>query len=289
MCESAPVTQVAFVTGASRGIGKAIAVHLARAGFDVAISARTVKEGEQREHSSTVKRSDTRPMPGSLESTAALVTAEGREALMVPADLTRRSTLAPVIETVLRRWGRVDVLVNNGRYIGPGHMDAFMDTPVELFEMHLEANVLAPLVLTKLVVPGMLERGDGMIVNITSGVVHMDPRALPGQGGWGLAYPLSKAALHKAAGCLHAELAENGIRAYNVDPGFVATERMALDKSLGFDADAGAPPDVVGAAVAWLATQPEARELAGTTVHAQPLAAEKGLVPGFTGAVANPG
>ena len=281
--------RVAFVTGASRGIGKAIAVHLARAGFDVAVSARTVEEGEQREHSSTVKKSDTRPMPGSLASTAELIENEGQQALMVPADLTVRPSLETAVAAVLDRWGRIDVLVNNGRYIGPGHMDVFLDTPIELFEKHLEANVLSPLVLAKLVLPGMLERGEGMIANVTSGVVHMDPRALPGQGGWGLAYPLSKAALHKAVGSWHVELGDKGIRTYNVDPGFVATERMALDKDLGFDAAAGAPPDVVGAAVAWLATDPAADALAGTTVHAQQLTAEKGLVPGFTGAVANPG
>ena len=58
--------RIAFVTGASRGIGKGIAVHLARAGFDVAITARTVEEGESREHSSTAKESDTTPLPGSL-------------------------------------------------------------------------------------------------------------------------------------------------------------------------------------------------------------------------------
>ena len=69
--------QVAFVTGASRGIGKATAVELAKAGFDVAIMARTVEEGEAREHSSTLKASDTSPLPGSLVSTAALVRDDG--------------------------------------------------------------------------------------------------------------------------------------------------------------------------------------------------------------------
>jgi len=63
----------AFVTGASRGIGKAIAVHLARAGFDIAITARTLQDGEGREHSSTLARSDTSPLPGSLTSTSKLV------------------------------------------------------------------------------------------------------------------------------------------------------------------------------------------------------------------------
>jgi len=282
-------TKVGLVTGASRGIGKAIAVHLARAGFDVAVSARTVVEGEEREHSSTIKKSDTRPLPGSLESTAALIAEEGRRALAVPADLTERATLVAAVEQVLGEWGRIDLLVNNGRYIGPGHMDVFLDTPIELFEKHLEANVIGPLVLTKLVLPGMLERGEGIIVNVTTGAVHMDPRALPGSGGWGLAYPLSKAALHKVVGSLHVELSGRGIRAYNVDPGFVATERMALDKGLGFDAAAAAPPDVVGAAVAWLATDPDAIGLAGTTLQAQQLTADKGLVPGFAAPVRNPG
>src|SRR5258705_3794321 len=87
--------KVALVTGASRGIGKAIAVHLARAGFDVAVSARTLHEGEAREHSSTLARSDVTPLPGSLDETAALVDAEGRRALKVVMDLTGRSTLGP--------------------------------------------------------------------------------------------------------------------------------------------------------------------------------------------------
>src|SRR5690242_15347048 len=113
---------VAFVTGASRGIGKAIALELAAAGYDVAITARTVHEGEAREHSSTLRRSDTRPLPGSLASTAAEVEARGRRALVLPADLLDHPSLVLAGEAVLREWGRVDVLVNNGRYIGPGHM-----------------------------------------------------------------------------------------------------------------------------------------------------------------------
>src|ERR1700720_4197112 len=160
--------KVALVTGASRGIGKVCAQWLARAGYEVAILARTVHEGEEREHSSTLKRSDTSPLPGSLDSTAALVRATGRRCLALPADLLDHPSLVHAVATVLEEWGRVDVLVNNGRYIGPGHMDRFMDTPVDIIGKHLEANVLAPLHLIKLMVPSMQRHGGGRVINLTS-------------------------------------------------------------------------------------------------------------------------
>ena len=92
--------RVAFVTGASRGIGKAVAVHLARAGYDVAILARTRNEGEAREHSSTIARSDTSPLPGSLATTAASIRAEGRDALVLAGDLLERASLGAATATV---------------------------------------------------------------------------------------------------------------------------------------------------------------------------------------------
>src|SRR3954453_19253071 len=188
---------VAFVTGASRGIGKAIAVHLAKAGYDIALAARTVHEGEAREHSSTVKRSDTTPLRGSLDSSASLVEAEGRQALSVFLDITDRTTLGSSVTTVLELWGRIDVLVNNARYIGPGHMDRLLDTPAELLDKHLEANVMAPVILSKLVLPQMVSRGEGFIINMTSSSGTTDPPAPAGEGGWGLGYGMSKGALHR--------------------------------------------------------------------------------------------
>jgi NAD(P)-dependent dehydrogenase (short-subunit alcohol dehydrogenase family) len=276
---------VAFVTGASRGIGKAIAVHLARSGFDVALTARTVADGEAREHSSTLRRSDTRPLPGSLASTADLVTGAGAQTLTVPADLTDRASVTEAAEAVLARWGRVDVLVNNGRYVGPGHMDLFEETPLELLDAHLEANVMAPLALTKAVLGGMLDRGSGTIVNITSGAAYADPPAPAGKGGWGLGYAISKGALHRVAGVLALELGDRGIRAYNVQPGFIATERMVQDMAeFGFDASAGAPPDVVGAVVAWLVTDPAAAEPNGRNIEAQDECRDRGLLAGWPAA-----
>ncbi len=272
--------RVALVTGASRGIGKAVAVYLAQAGFDVALGARTVHEGEEREHSSTIKSSNTRPLPGSLDSTADLVEKAGGKALSVYLDLLNRTSLGSAVSTVEERWGRIDVLVNNGRYIGPGHMDRFIDTPVELLDRHLEANVMAPIILTQLVLPKMLERGEGFIVNMTSSAGNQDPPAPAGDGGWGLGYGMSKGALHRLAGILALELGDRGIVAYNLHPGFVTTERMVMDMAeFGFDASTGAPTDVLGAVTAWLVTAPEAKELNGKWIEAQDKCRELHLLP----------
>jgi NAD(P)-dependent dehydrogenase (short-subunit alcohol dehydrogenase family) len=275
--------KVAFVTGASRGIGKSCCVQLARAGFDVALTARSVDEGEAREHSSTLKASNTKPLPGSLRSTAALVEAEGVEALMLPADLLDAASLGAAATRVLDVWGRVDALVHNGGYIGPGHMDLFLDTPIELLERQLRANVLAPLILDRFLLPGMLERGEGTRIGITSGAAYVTPRKPAGQGGFGLGYAISKGAFHRIAPMLATELGEQGIFSCNLQPGFIQTERMTADMA-EFGFAGGAPPDVVGTCVAWIATQTEARaRYQGENIEAQYLCHEHGLLSGWPG------
>jgi NAD(P)-dependent dehydrogenase (short-subunit alcohol dehydrogenase family) len=115
-------------------------------------------------------------------------------------------------------------------------------------------------------------------VNVTSDAAWTDPPAAPGAGGWGLGYAISKGALHRVAGVLAHEVAGTGVAVVNLSPGFVATERMVIDMAeFGFDASAGAPPERIGAVVAWLATSGTAGEWNGRTLEAQPLAAELGL------------
>jgi NAD(P)-dependent dehydrogenase (short-subunit alcohol dehydrogenase family) len=110
----------------------------------------------------------------------------------------------------------------------------------------------------------------------------MDPPAPAGQGGWGLGYGMSKGAVHRLAGILALELGDRGISAYNLHPGFVATERIAMDMAeFGFDAAQGAPADVVGAVAAWLVTAPEAAELNGGWIEAQETCGRLGLLPGW--------
>jgi NAD(P)-dependent dehydrogenase (short-subunit alcohol dehydrogenase family) len=279
--------QVALVTGASRGIGKVCAQYLARAGYDVAITARSVQEGEAREHSSTLKRSKTDPLPGSLASTAALIEAEGREAMMVPADLLDPVSLGACVATVLERWGRVDVVVHNGRYIGPGHMDLFLDTPVELIEKQIYANAIAPLHINRMVLPGMIERGTGAIVSISSASGYADPTAPAGSGGWGLGYAMSKGAFHRVAGLLATELAGTGVRCFNVQPNLIATERIAVDMAEFGIKPNGAPSDVVAAVIVWLLTDPEAEQWNGQNIEAQFFCHERNLLPWWDGPIVN--
>ena len=114
---------------------------------------------------------------------------------------------------------------------------------------------------------------------MTSAVAESDPPAPAGEGGWGFAYAASKAAFHRMAGILAVEVGKRGILTFNVEPGFVVTETMELKmKDQGFDHLRGAPPRVPAAVVAWLASAPEAEELSGTTIHAQPFCEERGLL-----------
>lgn len=279
--------KVALVTGSSRGIGKVCAQYLARIGYDVAITARSVREGEAREHSSTIKKSKTDPLPGSLESTAALIEAEGRQALPVAADLLDPVSLGACVATVLERWGRIDVVVHNGRYIGPGHMDQFLETPVELIEKQVFANAIAPLHINRMVLPGMIQRGSGTIVSISSASGYADPTKPAGEGGWGLGYAMSKGAFHRVAGLLATELAGTGVRCFNVQPNLIATERIAVDMAEFGIENVGAPADVVASVINWLVTDPEAESFNGQNIEAQFFCHERGLLPGWDGPIPN--
>jgi len=145
----------------------------------------------------------------------------------------------------------------------------------------VRANLLAPTQLVQRVLPGMLERKRGCIVNVVSAAGMTDPPAPAGRGGWGFGYAATKAALQRMAGVLRVEHAESGVRFYNLEPGFVVTEALKLSDPDGALTSRypGAPPEVPGAVIAWLAADPAAAEFDGTTVAAQRLALERGLHP----------
>ncbi len=200
--------------------------------------------------------------------------------LELVADLHDRSALRSAVARAITEWGGVDLLVNNAVDTGPGSMVPIVELSVDHLEAKLAANVVAQFVLIQAVLPGMLERGRGAIVDVTSHTATADPPGPVGQGGWGLAYAASKGAFHRIAPLLAVELGDRGIRAFNVDPGYVETERQQVNAAaLGLSGHySGAPPSVPAAAIAWLAEHPGEMEN-GQTVRAQKLALTHGLHP----------
>jgi len=277
---STPDRPVALVTGASRGIGRCAAIALARAGCDVVVTARTVHEGDGRADGPDGSVA----LPGSLDTTAGEIAAAGGRAHAVAMDLLDRASVETMADRALGVWGHVDILVNNAIHQGAGPMDLVVDLSIDDAETTMRADYLHQLLLIQRVLPPMLAAGAGCIVNMSSGTAYLDPPAAAGRGGWGIAYAASKAALTRIAPILHVEHGGDGIRAFNVDPGFVVNERMRATSSSGQFTDAGfrgVPPEVPGAVIAWLATDPGSGRYAGTLVQAQKLCRDLGLVPGW--------
>jgi NAD(P)-dependent dehydrogenase (short-subunit alcohol dehydrogenase family) len=261
------MSPTAVVTGASRGIGRAIALALAANGYDVAVTARTVVEG-----------TGDGGLPGSLESTAAEIEGAGQRSLPVPLDLLDRDALVPAVESVLDAWGHIDVLVNNAIYVGEGNFDRFLDVDPANLEKRIFANLTAQLLISQRALRAMVERGSGTIVNITSGAGISDPPAPIGEGGWALGYGCAKGGFHRMAGVVAVELGDHGIRCYNLEPGFVATERVRARANLAWVAEHGKAPEVVGAVAAWLLRQPDGTIPNGSMVSVDEVGRELGLI-----------
>ena len=202
---------------------------------------------------------------------------------MVPADLIDRAALGAAATTVLDRWGAVDVVVHNARYIGPGHMDTFLGAPGQRHREPHARQFLRPPGPQQVPRPADDREGERAHHRPDQLVGFQRPGRHRGKGGWGLSYGTSKAAMHRVAGILSQELAPYGILVINIDPGYIATERIAQDMAgFGFAAD-GEPAEVVGAVVAWLATSEESAAFNGQTIFAQDFCHERGLLPGWPG------
>jgi len=222
---------------------------------------------------------ETRVIEGSLDSTATEIEHRGHRALPVAMDLLDRPSIDAMVDTVLAEWGHVDALVNNAIYQGPGRMDRVLDLDLDAATKLVVGNYVNQLHLIQLLVPRMLERGGGRVVNMASATATMDPPAPAGDGGWGLGYGASKAAFLRVAGQLHVEFAARGIVAFNVDPGFTTNDKPSDEVfSKRFR---GAPPEVTGAAIAWLCSSDDAIEHAGTLVYSQSLCKRQQLLDGW--------
>ena len=269
--------RTALVTGASRGIGRATAIALAELGFDVAITARTVNDGD-----ASARTADGATLPGSLASTAAEIEALGRRAVPVPLDLLDADALVPAVRAAIDGLGHLDVVVNNAIYVSQGGPKHFLDIDPDDLVKQMWGDLTAQLLLLQPQVAHMVGRGSGVVINVGSGSGKYRLKMPIGQGGPQLPYCASKAGFHRAADRIAFEYGDAGVIAFTVDPGFVATERTKMVTELGEIAARGVEPIIVGRAIAWLATTgatgAEAKEN-GSYHEAQTIAREIGLLP----------
>jgi len=264
--------KVAFITGASRGIGAESAVALARAGYRVAITARTLAEGEAHDHAGR-----TTVLPGSLEATAAAIEREGSEALCLRADILDEASVLAAATAALEHFGRVDLLFNNAVYQGSGNVEPLMQVSSEQMRAIYQGNVFTPLALVQALLPGMLARGSGTILNMASLSAFHNPPAAGDKGGWGFAYPSSKAAVSRMAGSLRAEHPDSGLRVFNLEPGTVITEVMRMlkiDKAIEALFKPCSPAAIAGV-VAWLAEKEPSSDWKPDEVMAAPAIARE--------------
>ena len=247
--------KTAFVTGASRGIGAESAVALARGGYDVVITARTAVDGEAHDHVGKLSA-----LPGSLAATAEAIRSTGRRALAVQADILDEASICAAAARALDEFGSIDLLFNNAVYQGDGNLAPLLDVERTQLESIMQGNLYTPLALVKALLPAMLQRGRGTIINMVSYTAFNNPPAPADRGGWSFAYPASKAALARMAGSLRVEHAGSGLRCFNLEPGTVLTEVM---KAAGITEEVlkryhACSPAAIAAVVAWLAdNEPE--------------------------------
>jgi NAD(P)-dependent dehydrogenase (short-subunit alcohol dehydrogenase family) len=187
--------RVALVTGGGRGIGRAIALALAREGADVAVAARSVPE---------------------IEAVAAEVAALGRRTLFLPLDVSDRPSLARAPAVIAAALGPVDILVNNAGIHDAAPVHALADAA---WDAVLEVNLTAPVLLTRACLPSMYERGFGRIVNIASVAGKIGLK-------YGAAYSASKHGLVGFTRSLALEGARKGVTANAICPSWTETRMM---------------------------------------------------------------
>jgi NAD(P)-dependent dehydrogenase (short-subunit alcohol dehydrogenase family) len=197
--------RVAVVTGASRGIGDAIAVRYAMEGAKVVVSARTVEEGEHM-------------LPGSINSVVGRIRAAGGEATAVRCDLALREDREALVRTTEDTYGPVDILVNNAAVTYYAPVEEFSEKRMKLM---FEVQVFAPFHLAQLVLPKMRERKSGWILNISSHAALHPPLASGGRGG--AVYGMCKAALERFTTGLASEVHPDHVGVNVISPGLVAT------------------------------------------------------------------
>ena len=255
--------KTALVTGASRGIGEAIAARLAMEGARVVVSARTAEEGESR-------------LPGTLHATVERIKRAGGEATFIKADLAQAAERERLVEEAVAAYGPIDILVNNAAIT---YFIPVEDFPEKRFKLMMEVQVYAPFHLCQLVLPSMKERGRGWIVNISSGAgIHpKQPYAARARGG--TVYGMCKAALERFTTGLASEVYDDNVAVNVVSPGLVDTPGVAVHGLITEQTkDRVQPIEYIAEAVYRLATG-DPKTMTGRIDHAAAFLEEMKLKP----------
>jgi NAD(P)-dependent dehydrogenase (short-subunit alcohol dehydrogenase family) len=209
--------KVVMITGASKGLGRALTLAFAKEGARLAICARYSNELL------------------AVKNEAELL---GAEVIAVTTDISNVRDVERFVSVVEEAFGRIDVLINNASILGPSPMPLLLDYPEDDFAEVLRVNSISPFLVTRRVIPGMLQQNQGSIINVTSEAGHT------GYAGWG-AYGVSKFAVEGLTQTWADELQETNVRVNMVDPGEMDTEmhRLAVPDC---DYPLAKPEDVVG-------------------------------------------
>jgi citronellol/citronellal dehydrogenase len=201
--------KVAIVTGASRGIGRAIVLGLARVGFRVVIAAKSVESTDK--------------LPGSIHSVAKEVEGLGAEALPVQVDVRDERQIEQMAARTVERFGRIDVLVNNA---GALHWQAILETPAKKFDLVMAVNARAAFLCSRAVLPHMIERKWGHIINMSP---PLDLAMVPGR----IAYAISKLGMTLLTHGLASEVRPHNIAVNSLWPATIIESQASINWGLG--------------------------------------------------------
>jgi citronellol/citronellal dehydrogenase len=254
--------RVAIVTGASRGIGAAIATLFAAEGARVVVAARTETAADSQ-------------LPGTIADTVARIRAAGGEAEAVRTDLAQPAERERLVAATTERYGPADILVSNAAVTYFTQIERFT---AKRFDLMFEVQVTAPVHLAQLVLPAMRERGAGWILNISSrAALHpaLPPTERAARGG--TVYGMCKAAVERFSTGLAAEVYQAGIAVNALSPNRVVPTPGTVFHHLTTEDNPDAePPQVMAAAALALCHQPPS-VLSGRIAYSQDLLTELGL------------
>ena len=255
--------RIALVTGASRGIGAAVAVRLAMAGAKVVATARTTDQAESR-------------LPGTLNDTIARIRNAGGEATPVKADLAQAADRERLYEETVAAYGSPDILINNAAVTFFIPIETF---PSKRFDLMMEVQVWAALHLSQLVLPKMRERKRGAIITLSSGAAIHPVRPYEGVRPGGTVYGMCKAALERFSTGLASEVYADNISVNAISPGLVDTPGVAVHGLINEATKSRVSPiENIAEACYQIATR-DPKAMTGRIDHAAPFLQELGVTP----------